>query len=132
MFHNNLNNDVGLNDVQVPYEFENLRTNSEAIEVLHDLKFKLMNPIAATKSASTDVWNVFQAGDYPTTKDLSFWIPCPKKSITYDDTGTSRNPTNWDYRTYVMMFCSRNGGTYTATTGYWDMEASMISRVQEF
>jgi len=134
-FLNNINNDVGLDDQQVPYEFENLRTNSEAVEVLHDLKFKLMNPVATHANGSTaqpGIGFINSVHNLPTTKDLSFWIPCPKKPIMYDNTGTSRQPTNWDYRTYAMVFCSRNGGSYTTTTGYWDMEASMISRVQEY
>lgn len=134
MFHNNINQDVGLNDAQVPYEFENLRPNSESIEVLHDVKFKLMNPVTGHKNYNPNtVFNVYNVQNLPTNKDLSFWLPCPKKAITYDDTGTSRIPIGgWDYRTYVMVFCNRSGGTYTETTGYWDMEASMISRVQEY
>lgn len=135
MFLNNINNDVGVDDTQVPYEFENLRTNSEAIEVLRDIRFKLMNPVAGHHDSGTGgggIGYINNQFNLPTTKELSFWLPCPKKPIQYDNSGTSRQPTNWDYRTYAMVFCTRGGGTYTQTQGYWDMEASMISRVQEY
>lgn len=127
LFVDNLNQDVGVDDIQVPYEFENLRLNTQSVEVLRDIRFKLMNPLAFQTSSSIGLIN--NQHNIPTTKDLSFWLPCPKKPVQYD---SARTPDNWDYRTYCIVFATRNGGTYTQTQGYWDMEASMISRVQEY
>jgi len=135
MFKNTLNEDVGLDDTVVPFDFEQLRLNTESLEVLRDFKFKLMNPVSASStSPGADGYAIINnQNPLPTTKDLSFWLPTPKRPITYD---SDYKPENWDYRTYVMVFASRQGPytstSYTQTQGYWVMEASITSRVQEF
>ena len=136
MFKNTLNDDVGLDDTVVPFDYEQLRLNTESLEVLRDFQFKLMNPVSASStSPGADGYAIINTQNIlPTTKDLSFWLPTPKRPITYD---SDYKPENWDYRTYVMVFASRQGsysgaGAYTQSTGYWNMEASITSRVQEF
>ena len=124
MFLNTLNEDVGLRDTQVPWEFANLRTNSTSIEVIRDFRYKLMNPVAVTNHATANTQYPL-----PTTKDLSFWMPVPKRPVHYDD---SYKPENWDYRTFVITFCARSGGEYQVTPGYWRMEATTISRCEEY
>lgn len=124
MFLNTLNEDVGLRDTQVPWEFANLRTNSTSIEVIRDFKFKLMNPVAVTNHATANT-----QFPLPTTKDLSFWLPVPKRPVHYDDT---YKPENWDYRTFVLTFATRAGGEYQTSTGYWRAEATTISRCEEY
>jgi len=126
LFLDNINNDVGINDTVVPYEIDNLRVNTQNIEVVRDIKFELDQPIAASYAQSGEYYTGLRQ---KTVKDLSIWLPCPKAPVKYDD---AKTPTNWDYRTYVMVICHRSGGTYTKTDGYWGMESNMISRVQEY
>lgn len=132
LFLDNNNNDVGCNDFVVPYDVDSLRVNTQNIEVLRDIKFKLANPVAfgPVAAGSGGGGFIYSPGrEHASTKDLSFWLPCPKKPVKYD---SAKTPTNWDYRTYVLVICHREGGTYTQTQGFWDMESNMISRVQEF
>lgn len=135
MYKNTLNEDVGLDDTVVPFDYEQLRLNTESLEVVRDFGFKLMNPVAAsaTSPGSQGYAVINNQNPLPTTKDLSFWLPTPKRPITYD---SDYKPENWDYRTYVMVFAHRQGAVnntvYTQSTGYWSMEASITSRVQEF
>jgi len=137
MFKNTLNEDVGLDDTVVPFDYEQLRLNTESLEVLRDFQFKLMNPVSASStSPGSDGYAVINNQNLlPTTKDLSFWLPTPKRPITYD---SDYKPENWDYRTFVMVFAVRQGtqdttnSSYKQTTGYWSMEASITSRLQEF
>ena len=126
LFLDNDNNDVGCNDAVVPFDVDSLRVNTENIEVVRDIRFKLMNPVAAS---ATNYGYINNQQNIPTVKDLSFWLPCPKKPVKYDE---SQTPTNWDYRTYVLLICHREGGTYEQSQGYWDVESNMLSRVQEY
>ena len=136
MFKNTLNEDIGLDDYIAPYDYEQLRLNTESLEVLRDFQFKLMNPVSASStSPGSDGYAIVNNQNLlPTTKDLSFWLPTPKRPITYD---SDYKPENWDYRTFVMVFANRQGsytgpGVYAQSTGFWNMEASITSRVQEF
>ena len=128
LFLDNINNDVGIDDTVVPYEIDNLRVNTQNIEVLRDIKFTLEQPVAAIAGSNT-TQEYYTGRSYQTVKDLSMWLPCPKTPVKYD---AAKTPTNWDYRTYVMVICHRQGGTYTKTDAYWACESNMVSRVQEY
>lgn len=127
LFLDNINNDVGIDDTVVPYEIDNLRVNTQNIEVVRDINFELEQPVAFHYAGDGFIYETGQSR--PTVKDLSIWLPCPKTPVKYD---VAKTPTNWDYRTYVMVICHRSGGTYTKTDAYWAMESNMISRVQEY
>lgn len=126
------NNDVGITDYVLPFEFEQLRCNPDTVKVLKDKSFQLMNPLSAYGTSSgvnTGIGFVQNSTNLPATKDISIYLPCPKTPIVY---GADKEPSNWDYRTYAMVFATRNGGSYQQTTDYWHLEANMCSKVQEY
>ena len=131
LFLDNDNKNIGLNDFVVPFDIDSLRVNTQNIEVFKDIKFQLMTPVAAAStSPGTDGYAIINnQQNLPTVKDLSFYLPVPKKPVKYD---SSKTPTNWDYRSYVIVICHRTGGSYTQSQGYWDLESNMCSKVQEF
>ena len=138
LFRNNLNEKKGIDDqITTPYEFqEGLRVDTSAFKVVRDIKFKLSNPLMLkTTDLTTNLYENANFKQYPATKELSIYLPQPKRPVKFEE-GTQLG-TNYDYRYYTFVFCTADS-TYGSSSNVpttedrWCLESTSIARVQEY
>ena len=105
LFRNFDNNVVGLLNSKTVWQLDNWKVNSEALEVIKDIRFKLSPPLDPRgNSGGTTQTNNFRNtyNSFPDTKQLDFYLPKPKHKIKWNGTADSDPRDSFNYKTEIL------------------------------